>query len=282
MHCEACDLGFLVGGTPTDYVHGYRNQASHRADGSPTSAAEIFGAYHHYQQQRLDAVLPYLKPDSHVLEIGASAGQFLVHLEGWCARRCAIELDTACCAHMDGLGIETSYRKLPDSRFADDAFDIVCAFQTMEHVAQPISFLKDIRAAMAPGATAFIEVPSLGDPLLTVLDVPAYHRFFYHAYHLTYWSEKSLRNAACMAGFDPEKIAVHATQDYGLLNHLHWLLCGGPQDDCHAGLGLVKISGKDAAMAVWLSEELNKLNALYMSKLQAQGTTSNLMLTVRV
>ena len=81
--CNDCDLGFLIS-APVDaktYYDGeYRDAYSHRADGSATHASELFDVYKHYQQSRLDLIRPYLGPEVDILEIGASAGQFLFHL----------------------------------------------------------------------------------------------------------------------------------------------------------------------------------------------------------
>ena len=70
------------------------------------------------------------------------------------------------------------------------------------------------------------------------------------------------------------------TQDYSLLNHIHWLMNKGPQADCHVGLGPVAFKGKDSGMAAWLSHKLAALNDEYIGMLESTGETSNLTLVL--
>jgi|SRR3989344_1329360 len=280
--CNDCDLGFLIS-APVDaktYYDGeYRDAYSHRADGSATHASELFDVYKHYQQSRLDLIRPYLGPEVDILEIGASAGQFLFHLEGSSRRRCAIELDSACCEFMASkLGIDADSNLLSESRFSGQQFDVVCAFQVMEHTTDPVAFLRDIRAAIRPGGIAFVEVPNRHDPLLSVWGISTYQPFFYHSAHLHYFSAKVLRRIAAAAGFASEDISFRFIQDYNLLNHLHWIMNGTPQATCHVGLSGVKFEGRDAEMAHWLTSELAHLNDAYVKKLMAKEKTSNIMM----
>lgn len=275
-YCESCDLGYLVKTWRDEkdyYAKDYRDSVSHKAGGSATRAAEIFDVYSRYQKSRVDAVLPHLKPSTSILEIGASAGQFLAHITA--ARRCAIEPDAECCELMEHAGIETDTAFLRDSRFYRQRFDIVCAFQVMEHAENPVAFLKDIRAVLNPGGVAFVEVPNLYDPLRSVWSISEYEPFYFHGDHLFYFSMDALLAVAHKAGFTAPQIRF--TQDYNLLNHLHWIMTRSPQPDCHIGLSPVKLTGADSGMASWLSHKLAALNDEYVSMLESSGETSNIM-----
>jgi 2-polyprenyl-3-methyl-5-hydroxy-6-metoxy-1,4-benzoquinol methylase len=286
LKCDVCDLGFLVADAKPDlktyYDKEYREVYSHRSGKSATNAEEIYNVYSRYQQDRLRLITHLLHADSEVLEVGASAGQFISHLDGLCKRRCAIELDSECCAFMsDRFHIETDNNFIRESRFSGQKFDLVCAFQVMEHTEDPVSFIRDIRSVLKPGGTAFIEVPNLYDPLLTIWDVREYHPFYYHSAHIFYFSEKSLRMLANKAGFDHGKIEMHFLQDYNLLNHLHWIMNGVPQATCHTGLSPVAIRGNDPGLSEWLTKELSVLNENYINRLVAMRRTSNIMMVLR-
>nr|WP_321443986.1 class I SAM-dependent methyltransferase [uncultured Cohaesibacter sp.] len=281
-HCPSCDLGFLDG-KPFDvkafYESEYRKSVSHKAEGTSTHAEEMFTIYSRFQKQRLDLILPHITPQTDLLELGASAGQFLTHLEGKANRLCAIELDLDCCAFMaDRFAFEISSDFFSDSPFADQTFDIVCSFQVLEHTPDPVAFLKDVYQALKPGGRAFIEVPNLYDPLLTTWKVPSYTQFYYHAEHLFYFSGEALKQACRDAGFAEDAMTLHFTQDYNLLNHLHWIMNDGPQGTCEIGLSEVKLDGHDPALTTWLSDQLATLNAAYIDKLVASGQTSNLLI----
>lgn len=284
FYCPACDHGFLVGKTfdaKDYYANEYRKEVSHAADGAATNARELFDVYSKYQSERLRIISPLLSRATAVLEVGASAGQFLTHVKDRVAKADAIELDKSCSDFMrDELGINTDSEFLRESRFADERYDIVCSFQVLEHVEDPVAFLRDLRISMKPGAKAFIEVPNLRDPLLTVWDVPSYHPFYYHAAHLHYFTDKSLRKVAEMAGFAPSQAEIIFTQDYNLLNHLSWVMNGTPQPTCDVGLSPVELSGPNKEITGWLNERMRDLNAEYIAKLSKAGATSNLMMVL--
>jgi len=275
--CETCELAFLVA-EPRDaaYYDGeYRQHASHRADGSTTNAREIFEAYSQYQGERLDRLQKRAGGGSRVLEVGASAGQFLAHLVGY-QRRCAVEPDRECCAFMESLGIEADHRVLRESKFAQDKFDAVCCFQTLEHVDDPLALMKGMRSVLAPGGVLFVEVPNLHDALRTAWGVPEYERFYFHADHLFYFSAKSLRRLGEAAGF--ANVAVSFTQDYNLLGTLQWLVNGRPLAECHPGLAPIKFAARDEHIAAWLANALTQIDRMYTDYLRDRGQTSNLFM----
>ncbi len=283
QYCASCEHGFLTKSLRLDpkqyYAETYRQEYSHNAAAAVTNARELFDVYKNYQRDRLRFVDPLLKSETRLLEVGASSGQFLVHIKDKVSIANAIELDTACCTFMrENLGLQVDSELLDDSAFAGETYDVVCAFQVMEHVENPVAFLEGLRKATKPGGCIFVEVPNIFDPLLSVWNVPAYQKFYYHAAHLHYFSAASLRLVASRAGFAAEEVDVLPTQDYNILNHLHWIMNNGPQTDCHIGLSEILFNGKDVEMADWLTEEMRALNEKYVSKLIAKNKTSNLML----
>jgi 2-polyprenyl-3-methyl-5-hydroxy-6-metoxy-1,4-benzoquinol methylase len=284
--CPACDHGYLVQEQVVDakeyYGELYRQEYSHNAEAAATHAREIYRVYKNYQQDRLHHISPHLTARTRLLEVGASAGQFLIHVKDKVNEVNAIELDTACCAFLSGeLDIEADAEFLENSRFADQIYDVVCAFQVIEHVEQPVEFLKTLRQATKKGGTIFIEAPNLHDPLLSVWDVPTYRKFFYHSAHLHYFTDASLSKVARDAGFRPDQIEISFTQDYNLLNHLHWIMNNGPQADCHVGLSEINLRGSNQEIAAWLTEEVRSVNRKYMAKLIAAKCTSNMLMKLR-
>jgi 2-polyprenyl-3-methyl-5-hydroxy-6-metoxy-1,4-benzoquinol methylase len=284
--CGSCTHGFLMPDKDLDaksyYAENYRQEYSHNAEATATNAREIFDIYKKYQRDRLALIVPTLKPDTRLLEVGASSGQFLVNVKDKVAEVNAVELDRACCDFMQSeLNISADHEFLRQSKFADETYDVVCSFQVMEHVENPVGFLKDLRLSVRPGGKLFIEVPNLHDPLLTVWSVNAYKTFYYHSAHLHYFSEISLRRVARDAGFKPEQIEIQFHQDYNLLNHLNWVMNDAPQPTCNIGLSEVKFLGENAAIATWLTERMRELNEEYVARLVTANATSNLMMVLK-
>ena len=285
-YCPACEYGYLVKEEVFDakeyYGKLYRQEYSHNAEVAATNPQEIYRVYKNFQQDRLRHISPHLTSSTRLLEVGASAGQFLTHIKDNVGEVNAIELDKACCSFLGSeLGIEADEEFLENSRFAHQTYDLVCAFQVIEHVDQPVEFLKTLRQATKKGGTIFIEAPNLQDPLLSVWEVPSYAKFFYHSAHLHYFTEASLSSVARGAGFEPDQIEIAFTQDYNLLNHLHWIMNDGPQADCHVGLSDVNLFGPHQEIAAWLTEEMRSLNRRYISKLIAAKCTSNILMKLR-
>lgn len=282
-YCEGCQHGFLINNQIVDekayYAEEYRKEYSHNAEEASTNAREIFEVYKDYQSDRLKEITPELGLTKNLLEVGASSGQFLTHVRDLVHKVDAIELDKACCEFLKKeLGISADSNFLRESVFADELYDVVCSFQVLEHVPDPVKFIRDLKKSAKEGGVIFVEVPNLHDPLLTVWDVDAYKKFFYHSAHLHYFTEYSLRQVAIDAGFDHEQIEISFTQDYNVLNHLHWVMTNGPQNDCHVGLSKVSLTGINEDISNWLTDKMRTLNAEYVAKLVSSKCTSNMMM----
>jgi len=284
-YCNSCDHGFLVHKDQINakeyYGELYRQEYSHHAESTATNAREIYEVYKNYQQERLFHIGPLLNTKTNLLEVGASAGQFLVHVKDKVEKVHAIELDKACCEFLEKeLDIEVASEFLENSKFAHLSYDIVCAFQVLEHVENPVAFIKNLKNTSKPGGYIYLEVPNLYDPLLSVWDVEAYRNFYYHSAHLNYFSEASLTKVALEAGFKGNQIEIYFSQDYNLLNHLHWIMNNSPQPDCLIGLNGINLSGINQEISGWLSQELKLLNLKYIEKLTASKCTSNLLMRI--
>ena len=120
-------------------------------------------------------------------------------------------------------------------------------------------------------------MPNLYDPLLTLWGVKKYQSFFYHSAHLHYFTESSLRSLVHQLGFSDSQIQFYFTQDYNLLNHLHWIMNDCPQQDCHIGLAPISFSSDNREMSDWLTSELSELKSRYISRLVSSKTTSNIL-----
>jgi len=283
--CNSCKHGFLDLKPEIDlkeyYGEAYRKEYSSRAQVSGTNAHEIFNVYYDYQESRLEIIRPSLGENKSVLEVGCSAGQFISHIKSEAGLINGIELDKDCCAYVNkefGVSCDSNY--LPESKFRNNKYDVVCSFQVMEHVPDPVSFLKELINVSSANGKIYVEVPNLHDPLIKVWNNDAYKNFYYHSAHLHYFTEYSLLNVALKAGVASNKVKFEFTQDYNLLNHLNWISNNAPQVDCHVGLSDVDLKyGKDG-IADWLNGELTMLNKSYVDRLKDLKATSNIMMVI--
>lgn len=83
-------------------------------------------------------------------------------------------------------------------------YDVACAFQVLEHVPDPVSFLRNMAQAVKPGGNIMVGVPH----------VPSAHtripNFLINAppHHLTWWTPKALEIAARSAGLVKPAVEV--------------------------------------------------------------------------
>jgi SAM-dependent methyltransferase len=147
------------------------------------------------------------RPGGLLLDVGCGTGQFVeaARKAGYRAR--GLDLSAA--------QLEVARRRFPDvevhaGRLRDYAhgmppgsFDVVTAFQVLEHVADPLDFLADARRLLRPAGYLAIGVPTwrtwraFRDPE----DAPPNH--------LTRWSRRSLERALGDAGFSVVTLREH-------------------------------------------------------------------------
>lgn len=241
LYCDTCGIGMLQ--DRSDDLEKYYDEEYRKSHGprlnQPSSYAEIFESYVHYQTQRVELLKPWLNPSVRLLEVGCSTGHFLYNVKGLVGEVVGVDYDSgaaefagrACQCTTFGCGLDESGLELA-------SFDIVCAIQTIEHVEDPIDFAAMLGKYLKSDGVVYIEVPSLNDPLLSLYRNSNYHNFYFHEAHLFYFTPRSLITVMNRSGFAGK---VYFTQDYNLLNHLHWIMIGKPQPTCHDGLGNPKL-----------------------------------------
>ena len=279
QYCAACDLAFLEK-REKDWDEYYKKEywATHGPElGRKTSHRENFESYVDYQQSRLDALGPLLTPETRLLEVGCAAGQFLFHARDHVKEAVGVDLDkdaTAVAAELTGC--KTVGAMLDDAGLDKGSFDVVCAFQTLEHVPDPVAFVEMLGSYLKPGGALAIEVPNLYDPLIALYDNDAYKGFYYHSEHVLYFSRKSLETVMNRAGFQCE---ISFTQDYNFTNHMNWIHKEAPQGNCHLGLGKATLptapglpEDKAAAFQSWL----DGVDASYKQFLADHELTANI------
>jgi len=283
--CDECSHGFLenkIQDLKEYYKNVYRETYSHNAIEANTNAQEIFEVYFPHQSSRLKVIEPFLDTNTTVLEVGASSGQFLKHIEFKVDLVHAIELDENCYNFLTKeQKIEADCNYLEESKFSDNLYDVVCAFQVLEHTEIPGDFIKSLKKVCKKGGKIFIEVPNLNDPLISLWNIEEYKKFFYHDAHLHYFTESSLLRTLVASGFSKSNLNFHYTQDYNVLNHLNWIMNHRPQKDCSWGLNKINLLGNGKGdLDKWLSEELELLNEKYCAKLAGEKITSNILVEI--
>jgi len=152
--CNSCGFGF-----PVPYVAGDVEFYNLVSGGSPHYPS------HRWEFRKTIAILEQLpNPDPiELLECGAGEGWFLEALRasrrGDRFRISALEYDRAAIAKLHERGFTARAGSLT-SLDASERFDVVCMFQTLEHMDDVAGAFRALHDALRPGGHAFISVPN--------------------------------------------------------------------------------------------------------------------------
>ena len=101
----------------------------------------------------------------------------------------------------------------------NDYFDIIVAFDVVEHDFEPKNFLKKCFDMLKKGGILLIAIPNHDDVLLTNYNCEKYQRFYYHKAHINYFTNHSILDLCESVGFQG---GVKSFLDYSFFNHVHW------------------------------------------------------------
>ena len=93
-----------------------------------------------------------------------------------------------------------------------EAYDVVCAFQVLEHVANPLAFVAEAKARLKPGGRLFLGVPRRDSYLAALRDFP----LDLPPHHVTRWSSRALEVLARAAALRVEAIAASPLEPWEL------------------------------------------------------------------
>lgn len=151
----------------------------------------------YYDEERWEhrRALEWINDKDRLLDVGCGSGSFLSLVSARLPQVRAVGLESspvaAAQARARGLAVET--KPLGDfAREQSSAFDVVTAFQVLEHVPHPGQFLTDLVRAVRPGGLIVLGVPNMDgvvgetEPLLSyALNMPPHH--------MGLWWEETMR-----------------------------------------------------------------------------------------
>lgn len=232
-HCGVCDVRFQFPGlTPDEEVRFYAAEF----EGFMASRAGTAGGWHGAEShiaanestrgRRMRYLRPLLAPGARVLEVGCSSGFMLWPLAAEGFECTGIEPSGVFSEFVRhrGLSVYPSFEALTEAE-PDRLFDVIQHFFVLEHIADPLAFLRAQAARLRPGGKVVVEIPNAADPLYRVYDIPAFERFYWSLAHPWYFSEASLRFLLKALGLP---FVIQRDQRYDLSNHMVWARDGKP------------------------------------------------------
>jgi SAM-dependent methyltransferase len=110
-----------------------------------------------WMRGRITHLLTRKPPPGRLLEVGSGYGLFLVAARDAGYRVRGVELSRAGLGVAAELGLDVVSGQLADAP-ADPA-DVICFWDTLEHVPDPLRFLEQVRCRLAPGGVFALSVP---------------------------------------------------------------------------------------------------------------------------
>jgi 2-polyprenyl-3-methyl-5-hydroxy-6-metoxy-1,4-benzoquinol methylase len=210
VRCSTCK-GIFSNITEADYER-ERNNAWDEE--SPSDAALMFygGARERAHGKFLDEIPPF--GNRRLLDVGCGLGFFLARAQsrGWDVHGIDTSPTWVGLANAR-LGRErVELATVEESRYAASSFDLVTAWDVVEHIFEPVPFLLRLRELMAPGGKLFIRTPNIS----YAYPVYAARRWLLRhdvelgpTNHVVYFTAHTMRDALWRAGLEACDWSVH-------------------------------------------------------------------------
>jgi 2-polyprenyl-3-methyl-5-hydroxy-6-metoxy-1,4-benzoquinol methylase len=112
-------------------------------------------------RKRIRKAFPPWIGQGRLLDVGCASGKFLRQMGavGW--RLTGIEYDLEAADKARSTGAEIFVGDPTQARFAEERFDLITAFHSLEHMPDPLAVLTRMMAWLAPEGLAIVEVPNV-------------------------------------------------------------------------------------------------------------------------
>ncbi len=233
FHCADCDVRYQYPGLTSEeetrfYAAEFEGFMAGRSgsNGGWHKAEEHIVVNEPTRQRRMKYLDAHLTVGSNLLEVGCSSGFMLFPLtqSGWDCK--GIEPSGVFSEFVKSRGL-TVYDSLAQFQELEPntLFDVILHFFVLEHITDPIAFLKTQLMLLKPGGKIIFEIPNAADPLYSVFDIAAFERFYWSVAHPWYFSEGSVHFLLKQLG---QPYEILRDQRYDLSNHMVWARDGKP------------------------------------------------------
>ncbi len=160
-----------------------------------------------------------------IADVGCGAGSFLDLASGMAKETIAIEPNKEFQKQLRARGYKTFDFATDAIATYKERIDQIHCFSVIEHINDPLNFLKDLGELLSKDGQLIISTPNTQDLLLELLP-EIYPSFYYRKVHSWYFDKVSFKNLLHRAGFT--KVEVLPFQRFGLSNFIEWIRQGKP------------------------------------------------------
>jgi SAM-dependent methyltransferase len=232
--CGVCDVSYLYPGlSAEEEKQFYAAEFSSFMTGRAGASAGWEQPERHVKandamvQRRMKYLKPRLPGKGRVLEVGCSSGFMLYPLAADGYECVGVEPAGVFGEYVRSRGLRCfdSFDELARDAIAKDGFDVILHAFVLEHIANPLGFLREQVALLRKGGRLVFEIPNSAEALITIYDIPEFERFYWIVAHRWYFSKKSLDYLLGQLGLTFE---ILLDQRYDLSNHMVWARDGKP------------------------------------------------------
>jgi len=150
-----------------------------------------------------------------VLDVGCGRGAFASFLSGGQHYR-GLEFNQVAVRKAKAEGLDVIVRSIEaEAEINPAAYDVVCHFQVLEHVEDPLGFMAACTRALKPGGTLMVTVPAEDSYLALVpngwLNMPPHH--------LTRWTDKAIHHLVRKLGLTMMDIWHEPVADFHMASY---------------------------------------------------------------
>jgi len=178
-------------------------------------------AFSYYREDKwdFDEALKEVQSCETIMEIGCGPGSFLAKAKPHVKRACGTEfnesaLQVARSNDLEVYGLEADVKQFQDS------FDAVFSFHVLEHVQDPVGFVREMSSFVKPGGKICISVPNQGGPMKNIPD----SLMNMPPHHATHWQLKTFSALAVRLNFRIVRVAYEPLllENHSYYSH-YWL-----------------------------------------------------------
>jgi|TARA_R110000851_G_scaffold89266_7_gene194600 2-polyprenyl-3-methyl-5-hydroxy-6-metoxy-1,4-benzoquinol methylase len=204
------------------YSEQYRDEFSADSDGERKKSEEHFHIYKELNDRQFNLFKDRLTSQTKYLEIGCAHGGIVSRVNDFGVEECHVVepniKDSNFVKYKNPNAIVYN-STFDDVDLQEDYFDIIVAFDVVEHLYNPKDFLKKCFDLLNKNGILLIAIPNHNDVLLSKYDCNAYQKFYYHKAHINYFTTQSIVNLCQSVGFAGY---VDSFLDYSFFNNVHW------------------------------------------------------------
>ena len=228
--CACCETHFLYPRPKStqlqEYYDGvFREEVHSESYYDEETLDRVFRKFLPEAELRAKRVAGELKQEDEILEIGCSVGYFLDAAAERVQAVYGTEWDKKAQQYIKEHLNQSNIQVSDNPEDFNRKFNKIFMFHVLEHIEEPVSFLKNLKKLLKSDGRIYIEVPNVDDILVKTYECEAFKNYYYKKAHLYNFNEKGLAYIFEHAGY---QYRIDFIQRYDLSNHLYWMGKGLP------------------------------------------------------